>query len=56
MNKLSIGDAGSMLMGAGLTKLSESVEVGLLLVGVGALLNVLVAFLQKKDIPVSAAQ
>lgn len=56
MNKLSIGDAGSMLMGAGLTKLGDSVEIGLLLVGVGALLNIIVAFLQKKDVPVSAAQ
>lgn len=55
MSKLSVGDAGSMLMGAGLTKLSESVSVGLLLVGVGALLNIIVALLQKKDVPISAS-
>lgn len=54
-NKLTIGDAGSMLMGAGLTKLDD-LTTGLLLIGVGALLNVLVAFLQAKNIPVSASQ
>lgn len=45
--KLSIGDAGSLLIGAGLTQLS-SLNVGLTLIGVGVGLKILVAILQKK--------
>ena len=50
---LSIGDAGSLLMGAGLAKL-DNLEIGLSLIGVGVLLKVLVAFLQKQGLEVKA--
>jgi hypothetical protein len=50
-NKLSIGDAGSLLIGAGLTKLDDIV-LALTLIGVGVLLKVGVAWLQKQGIDV----
>ena len=53
-SKLSIGDAGSLLMGVGIAKIAESVNLGLMLIGVGALLNIIVAVLQWKSIPVSS--
>jgi hypothetical protein len=53
-NVLSVGDAGAMLMGAGLTQITTNLNIGLILVGVGVFLKVLVAVLQKYDIPVSA--
>jgi len=48
---LTIGDAGSLLMGAGLVKLDDIV-VGLSLVIVGAILKIVVAFLQNKGLDV----
>lgn len=48
--QLSIGDTGSLLMGVGLAKMPDSVSTGLILVSVGVLLKVLVAFLQKEGI------
>lgn len=66
-NKLSIGDAGSMLMGGGILELGTAIDklnnggvavlplcvaVGLVLVGAG--LNILLAYLQSKNVPVSA--
>jgi len=50
--KLSIGDAGSLLIGAGLTKLDD-VTIALALIGVGVALKILVAYLQKKGLEVS---
>lgn len=50
---LTIGDAGSLLIGAGLTKLDE-VVVALALIGVGVALKVLLAYLQKNGLPVEA--
>lgn len=49
--QLTIGDAGSLLMGAGLAKL-EDLIVGLSLIGAGVLLKIVVAFLQKQGIEV----
>ena len=49
---LSIGDAASVLIGAGLTKLDD-VRLGLLLIGIGVALKILIAVLQRYDIPVS---
>jgi hypothetical protein len=49
---LGIGDVGSVLMGAGLVKLDDLI-VGLGLIGAGVLLKVLVAVLNKNNIPVS---
>ena len=48
---LTIGDAGSLLMGAGLVKLDDIV-IGLSLVIVGAILKIVVAFLQNKGLDV----
>ena len=48
---LSIGDAGSLLMGAGLVKLDDIV-IGLSLIIVGAILKIVVAFLQNKGLDV----
>lgn len=50
---LTIGDAGSLLMGAGLAKLDD-VQVALALIGVGVMLKILVASLRKQGIPVEA--
>ncbi len=54
MNNLSIGDAASMLLGAGLTQVTTNLNVSLMLIGVGVAMKVLVAVLNKYDIPVSA--
>ena len=51
-NTLTIGDAGAMLIGAGLTKL-DNLYLALGLIGAGVLLKVLVAVLNKNDIQVS---
>ena len=51
---LTVGDAGSLLMGAGLARLDD-LTVGLALVGAGVLLKIIVAFLQKQGIDVKAA-
>ncbi len=48
---LKIGDAGSLLIGAGLTKL-DTLEVGLTLIGTGVALLILVAWLQKEGLNV----
>lgn len=51
---LTIGDAGALLMGAGLAKL-EDLYIGLALIGTGVLLKVLVAFLQKRGLDVQSS-
>jgi hypothetical protein len=48
---LSVSDVGAVLMGAGLVKLDDLI-VGLGLIGAGVLLKVLVAVLNKNNIPV----
>lgn len=45
-----------MLMGAGLVKINEDLNVALILIGVGVGLKILVAILQKFSIPVSFAK
>ena len=52
---LSIGAMASALGGAGLTMIQSNLNVALILIGVGVALKVLVAVLNKYDIPVSAA-
>lgn len=52
-NQLSISTAGSLLMGAGLAKLDD-LYLSLTLIGIGTLLKILVAVLQKNNIPVEA--
>ena len=51
---LTIGDAGSLLLGAGLTKLDDIV-IALILIGVGVALKVGVAYLQKVGLKVQGA-
>lgn len=51
---LSIGDAGSLLMGAGLVKIGEDLTTGLALVGAGVALKITVAVLQKQGLDVKA--
>ena len=48
MNNQTIAGTGSILMGFGLAELSKDIIVGLTLIGVGVVLNILVAILQKK--------
>ena len=52
-NQMSISTVGSLLMGAGLAKL-DNVQLALILIGVGALLKIAVAILQRNNIPVEA--
>ncbi len=51
---LTIGDAGSLLMGAGLAKLDDLV-IGLSLVAAGVVLKIVVALLQKQGLDVKVA-
>jgi hypothetical protein len=51
---LTLGESGSLLLGAGLVQIGTDIKIGLLLVGVGAVLKVVVALLNKYDIPVSS--
>ena len=51
---ITIGDAGSLLMGAGLTKLDDLV-VGLSLISAGVALKIVVAVLQKQGLDVKEA-
>jgi len=51
---LTITMTGSMLMGAGLFQISTSTTIGLILIGVGAILQILVAVLQKQGINVES--
>ena len=50
----NITQTGSALIGAGLIKLDD-LYVGLLLIGVGVALQILVAVLNKFDVPVSTS-
>lgn len=50
---LSVGDMASALGGAGLTQITTNLNVALILIGAGVLLKVLVAVLNKYNIPVS---
>ena len=49
----NISQTGSALIGAGLIKLDD-LQVGMILIGVGVVLQILVAVLNRFDIPVSA--
>lgn len=53
MTKLTVSDTGSLLMGAGLTLLQNNVNLALIVIGFGAVLNIVVAYLQSKGVPVS---
>ena len=51
--QLSIGDMASALGGAGLTQITTNLNVALILIGIGVALKVLVAVLNKYNVPVS---
>ena len=55
-NQMTILATGSALNGAGLSLIREDLTTALILIGVGTLLTVLVAVLNKYDIPVSSNQ
>ncbi len=52
-NSLTLNEAGSLLLGAGLVQIGADVVVGLILVGVGALLKIGIAVLNKYGVPVA---
>jgi hypothetical protein len=51
-NQNTIAGTGSALMGAGLVMVQENIVTGLSLIGIGVVLNILVAVLNKNGIPV----
>ena len=51
---LSLNEAGSLLLGAGLLRLTTDLTSGIIVVVVGAALKVLVAVLKKKGIVISS--
>ena len=51
---LSVGDMASALGGAGLTMIQSNLNVALILIGFAVFLKIVVAVLQKYEIPVSA--
>ena len=51
-NNLSISTAGSLLMGAGLVIVQTNTNTALVLIGIGAVLKIIVALLQKKGVEV----
>ena len=52
-NTLTLNEAGSLLLGAGLVQITVNINVGLILVGVGALLKITIAILDKNGIAVT---
>jgi hypothetical protein len=52
MNEATINATGQLLCGSGLTIVATDLNTGLLLIGVGVVLQVLVAVLNKFGIPV----
>jgi uncharacterized membrane protein len=53
-NQNTISSTGSAMMGAGLVLIQNNLNTGLLLIGVGVVLTILVAVLNKYNIPVSS--
>lgn len=54
-NTLTLNESGSLLLGAGLVQIGTDVKIGLLLVGVGAVLKILVAVLSKYGVEVGSS-
>jgi hypothetical protein len=54
-NTLTLNEAGSLLLGAGLVQVSTDTNIGLILVGVGSLLKIIVAVLGKYGIMVGGS-
>jgi len=53
---LTLNEAGSLLLGAGLVKLGTDVTIGLILIGVAAFIKVGVAVLDKYGIVVGSSK
>ena len=53
-NSLTLNDAGSMLLGAGLVKIGDDVTIGVGLVAAGAVLKIVIAVLSKYGVRVGA--
>lgn len=53
-NSNTIGSTGGALMGAGIALIQNDLNTGLILIGVGVVLTVLVAYLQKKGLTVES--
>jgi len=51
---LTLNESGSLILGAGLVQIGTDVQLGLILVGVGAILKILIAVLGKNGIVVSS--
>lgn len=51
---LTLSEAGSLLLGAGLLKVTTDLYPGLIVIGVGAAIKIAVAVLNKKGIVVGA--
>ena len=51
---LTLSEAGSLLLGAGLLKLTEDLNTGLIIVGVGAVIKIAIAILSKKGVVVGS--
>lgn len=52
-NQLSIGDMASALGGAGLTQITSNLNVALILIGIAVVLKIVVAVLNRYEIPVN---
>jgi len=52
--KLTLNEAGSLLLGAGIVQLSKDIVTGLIIVAVGAAIKITVAVLKKKGIVVTS--
>jgi hypothetical protein len=55
MNNQTIQGTGSSLMVAGIALVQQDPKLGLILIGVGVVLNILVAWLQKKGLEVQTS-
>lgn len=54
-NSLTLNEAGSLLLGAGLVQIGTEPKIGLLFVGVGAVIKITVAILNRNGIEVSSS-
>jgi hypothetical protein len=54
-NTLTLNEAGSLLLGAGLVQIGTDVQTGLIFVAVASVLKITVAILNKKGIEVGSS-
>lgn len=51
---VTLSEAGSLLLGAGLLQVTTELNQGLIMIGVGAVIKIAVAILKKKEIVVGS--